>query len=63
MQKYQIPDDLISYVLTKTPMQAYVAELERENLVEIRVTAGTTRAHVIDKSATHPSHHDSAVIM
>lgn len=49
MQTYQIPDDLISYALTKTPMQAYVAELERENLVEMRVTAGVNRAHVIDK--------------
>lgn len=45
MQKYQIPDDLVAYALTKVPMQAYLAELERENLVEIRVTAGVTRAH------------------
>lgn len=63
MQTYKISDDLISYALTKVPMQAYVAELERENLVEIRVTAGINRAHVIDKNSTHPSHHNSAVIM
>jgi glyoxylase-like metal-dependent hydrolase (beta-lactamase superfamily II) len=63
MQAHKIPDDLISYALTKVPMQAYVAELERENLVEIRVTAGINRAHVTDKSSSHPSHHNSAVIM
>lgn len=44
-------------------MQAYVAELEREKLVEIRVTAGINRAHVIGKNSTHPSHHNSAVTM
>jgi len=63
MQTYKIPDDLISYALTKVPMQAYIAELERENLVEIRVTAGINRAHVIDKNSTHPSHHNTAVTM
>lgn len=63
MQTYQIPDDLIAYALTKVPMQAYIAELERENLVEIRVTAGINRAHAIDNSSTHPSHHNAAVIM
>lgn len=63
MQLHKIPDDLISYALTKVPMQAYVAELERENLVEIRVTAGINRAHVINKSSTHPSHHHPAVVM
>lgn len=54
MQTYKIPDDLISYALAKAPMQAYVAELERENLVEIRVTAGINRAHLINKSAPLP---------
>jgi len=63
MQTYKIPDDLISYALTKVPMQAYIAELERENLVEIRVTAGINRAHVIDRNFSHPSHHNSAIIM
>jgi glyoxylase-like metal-dependent hydrolase (beta-lactamase superfamily II) len=63
MQTHKIPDDLISYALTRTPMQAYVAELEREMLVEIRVTTGINRAHVIDKRSTHPSHQTSAVIM
>ncbi len=63
MQTYKIPDDLISYALTKVPMQAYVAELERENLVEICVTAGINRAHVIDKNSPHLRHHNSAVIM
>ena len=48
MQTYKIPDDLISYALTKTPMQAYVAELERENLVKMCVTDGINRAHMVD---------------
>ncbi|MFI5342964.1 MAG: MBL fold metallo-hydrolase [Chlamydiales bacterium] len=48
MQTHRMPDDLISYVLTKTPMQAYVAELEDEKLVVIRVTGGIRRAHMID---------------
>lgn len=46
MQANKIPDDLVSYMLTKVPMQAYIAELEHENLVEIRVTAGVNRAHI-----------------
>ena len=45
MQMHQIPDNLISYSLTKVPMQAYVAELEYEKLVEVRVTGGISRAH------------------
>ncbi|MEI8125547.1 MAG: MBL fold metallo-hydrolase [Parachlamydiaceae bacterium] len=48
MQTYKIPDDLISYILTKTPMQAYVAELEREHLVKMCVTDGINRAHMVD---------------
>lgn len=63
MQINKIPDDLVSYALTKAPMQAYIAELEHEKLVEIRVTAGVNRAHMIDKSSTHPIHPSSAVIM
>lgn len=47
MQINKIPDDLISYSLTKAPIQAYIAELEREELVEIRVTVGINRAHTI----------------
>lgn len=43
-------------------MQAYLAELEREKLVEIRVTAGVNRAHVIDKSSVHPDHHSSTIV-
>jgi hypothetical protein len=39
----------VSYALTKVPIQAYIAELEHEKLVEIRVTAGVSRAHRIDK--------------
>lgn len=46
MEMYQIPDNLISYTLTKAPMQAYVAELEQESLIEMRVTAGINRAHI-----------------
>jgi glyoxylase-like metal-dependent hydrolase (beta-lactamase superfamily II) len=63
MQTNKIPDDLVSYALTKVPMQAYIAELEYEKLVEIRVTDGVNRAHMIDKSSTHPSHPKSVVIM
>lgn len=63
MQTNKIPDDLVSYALTKVPMQAYIAELEHEKLVEIRVTAGVNRAHMINTSSTHPSHPSSAVIM
>lgn len=63
MHTHKIPDDLISYALTKVPMQAYIAELEKEKLVEIRVTGGINRAHVMDKSSSHPNPHDSAVIM
>ena len=46
MQKYHIPDDIISYTLTKTPMQANIAELERENRVQIRVLEGIARAYI-----------------
>ncbi len=49
MQTNNIPDDLVSYALTKVPIQAYIAELEHEKLVEIRVTEGFSRAHRIDK--------------
>lgn len=63
MQQHKIPDDLISYTLTKTPVQAYVAELEKEKLVEIRVTAGVNRAHLIAQSSPHPMLHNSAVIL
>lgn len=63
MQTNKIPDDLVSYALTKVPIQAYVAELEHEKLVEIRVTAGINRAHMIDQCSADPSHHSSAVIM
>lgn len=62
MQIYEIPDDLVSYALTRTPMQAYIAELEREKLIEMRVTAGISRAHLIDTNF-HPRHHNSPVIM
>jgi glyoxylase-like metal-dependent hydrolase (beta-lactamase superfamily II) len=63
MQRYMIPDDLISYTLTKTPIQAYVAELERENLVEIRVTGGISRAHVVNKELVHSTHPHPPVVM
>lgn len=46
MQTYKISDDIISYTLTKTPMQAYIAELERENRVEMRVVDGVARAYI-----------------
>ena len=49
MSLYNIPDNLIAYTLTKTPMQAYLAELESENLVEIRVTEGVSRAYTVNK--------------
>ncbi len=63
MQINKIPDDLVSYALTKVPIQAYIAELEHQKLVEICVKAGVNRAHLIDKSSTHPSHPKSTVIM
>lgn len=63
MQGNRIPDDIVSYALTKTPIQAYVAELERENLVEIRVTEGVNRAHLIDKASAHPAHSNPPVVM
>jgi glyoxylase-like metal-dependent hydrolase (beta-lactamase superfamily II) len=47
MQTHKIPDNLISYTLTKVPMQAYIADLEHDQLIEIRVTAGVSRAHVV----------------
>jgi hypothetical protein len=62
MQTSKIPDDLISYMLTKVPMQAYVTELEREKLVEIIVTGGVSRAHIIDKRSPHTIHHSKAIV-
>ncbi|MFS8563588.1 MAG: hypothetical protein LVR00_04390 [Rhabdochlamydiaceae bacterium] len=47
MKVNQIPDHLVSYVLTKTSMQAYLAELEQENLAEIKVMEGIARAHIV----------------
>ena len=63
MQKYQILDDIVSYALTKTPMQAYIAELERENIIEIRVIDGVARAHMLDKKDLHQEHHPSQVVL
>lgn len=63
MQTNKIPDDLVSYTLTKTPIQAYVAELEHEKLIEIRVTAGINRAHIMDNTSTHSNHPSSVVVM
>ncbi len=63
MQTSKIPDDLISYMLTKVPMQAYMAELEREKLVEIQLTGGINRAHIIDKTNIHVIHHAKSVIL
>lgn len=56
MQRYQIPDDLVAYALTKVPMQAYLAELERENLIDMRVTTGVARAHAIEKGNVCSDH-------
>lgn len=47
MQINKIPDDIISYTLTKTPLQAYIAELEREKIIEIRIFNGISRAHLM----------------
>lgn len=57
MQANKIPDDLVSYMLTKVPMQAYIAELEREKIVEVQVIGGINRAHIIGKSSSHAIHH------
>lgn len=62
MQLKKIPDDLISYMLTKVPMQAYVTELEREGLLEVKVTEGVNRAHVRDKGSSHPIHHAKPIV-
>lgn len=63
MQKNGIPDDLIAYTLTKTPVQAYLAELEREGKVEIYVKEGIAQAQVIASSLQHPSHeHPQAML-
>lgn len=62
MQAKRIPDDLIAYMLTKVPIQAYVAELEREGIIEIKVTNGVNRAYIIDKSAEHTTHHHKPVV-
>lgn len=48
MQKHKIPDDMVSYALTKTPIQAFVAELARENIIDIRVSNGIVRAYLIN---------------
>lgn len=63
MQKHQIPDEIVSYALTKTPMQAYVAELERDNIIEMRVTEGVARAHILDKIGVYPEHPTSQVVL
>lgn len=63
MQDKEIPDDLISYMLTKTPVQAYVAELERESVIEVRVTDGVNRAHAIEKSSLHTTQHFKPVVL
>jgi glyoxylase-like metal-dependent hydrolase (beta-lactamase superfamily II) len=54
MHRYQIPDSLIAYMLTKVPMQAYLAELEREKLIEVRVNAGVNRAYPMDENRNLP---------
>lgn len=50
MRERLIPDTLIAYVLTKAPMQAYAAELEREKFAETRVTEGICRLHAVVKT-------------
>lgn len=45
MQLHHIPDSVVAFALTKTPMQAYLAQLESEKRVQIRVTQGMARAH------------------
>ena len=44
-------------------MQAYIAELERENIVAIRATDGIARAHILDKNDLHQEHHTSQVVL
>lgn len=61
MQTHKIADNFISYALTKVPMQAYVAELEHEKLIELCVTDGINRAHIIEKDS-HPEHMSSAIM-
>lgn len=47
MRIHAIPDSLVSYVLTRPSIQAYMAELEREGVVKIRVLDGIARAYGI----------------
>jgi glyoxylase-like metal-dependent hydrolase (beta-lactamase superfamily II) len=63
MQQEAIPDDLVAYALTRTPIQAYLAELERENWIEMRVTQGISRAHALEKNTPHATHPDAKVVM
>jgi glyoxylase-like metal-dependent hydrolase (beta-lactamase superfamily II) len=48
MRMYKITDSFVSYALTKATIQAYMAELERERLVEIRVAEGIARVYVVN---------------
>ena len=64
MQQHNIPDDIISYTLTKAPVQAYVAEREREKLLEMRVVGGVSRAHIISGGAAHhTSQHNPPIVL
>lgn len=40
MVKFEIPDSLVAYTLTRTPIQAYLADLEKEKAVQVFVQKG-----------------------
>jgi glyoxylase-like metal-dependent hydrolase (beta-lactamase superfamily II) len=47
LRENHIPQSLVSYVLTKVPVQAYLAELEREKRIQMKVVDGCCRAHAV----------------
>lgn len=47
MQKYAVPNNIISFTLTQTAMRAYVTYLESEKLIELVVSDGLLRVIAI----------------
>lgn len=47
MQKYKIPDSIVSFTLTQTAMKAYLSYLEQEKAIELVVRNGLLQASAI----------------
>lgn len=62
MQESNANNDIASYMLTKGPMQAFVAELVREDRVEIKVIDGFARAYAIEKTCSNNPHLVTSVV-